>query len=178
MITPCGNWMMGVSPTPAARYRTTNRHVELFRSEVAMEVGIEFANRRSVANSETAVDDLDGEFAVGRCSAVCYAPNVFQILHQALRAHDVTRHAMTQEHEMVATGLGAKVGIKGEKAIDASRGGAKVFGHDLGCAERHPAKVFVDLLESGKDQFLSFLKISIVKVGKDSLDFREVNIIL
>jgi hypothetical protein len=31
--------------------------------------------------------------------------------------------------------------------------------------------VFVDFLEGGEDQFLSFLKIAVVKVGKDFPDF-------
>jgi hypothetical protein len=84
MIAPRRNWMMGVPPTSASGNSAANGDVELFWSEVAEKVGVEFADGRSVTDPETAVDDLDSQFAIRGRSAVRNSPNVFQILDEPL----------------------------------------------------------------------------------------------
>ena len=61
-----------------------NRDIELFRSEVAKKVGVEFADRRSIADSETAIYDLDGQLAVSCRSTIADPPYIFQVFDKAL----------------------------------------------------------------------------------------------
>src|SRR3954454_16419101 len=89
MVAPGGNRMMRVPPTATRGDCTADRLVELLRGQVTEEVGIELADRRLVAHAETAVHDLDGEFTVSGRTAVGDTPGIFQILDQALRAHDI-----------------------------------------------------------------------------------------
>ena len=128
-----------------------------------------------VADAEAAVDDLDGQFAVRGGAAVGDAAVVFQVLDQALRAHDIAGHAVAEEHEVVAARLGAKVGIEGQQAVDAAGRRAEVLGDDLGGFKRDPAEVLVDLLQCGEDQFLRFLEIAVVKMRKHAADFIEID---
>src|SRR5829696_6785357 len=109
MVAPSGNRMMRVPPTATRGDGAADRLVELLRGQVAEEVGIELADRRLVAHAETAVHDLDGQFAVRRRIAIGDAPDILQILDEPLRAHDVTGHPVAQQHEMLAARLGAKV---------------------------------------------------------------------
>src|SRR5918997_4218588 len=132
MVAPSGDRVMRVPPTAARGDCTVDRLVELLRSQIAEEVGVELTDRRLVANAETAVDDLNGQFAVSGRIAVGDSPGILQILDQALRAHDVAGHTVAQKHEVLAARLGAKVGVERQESIDAGRGGAEVMGYHLG----------------------------------------------
>ena len=102
-------------------------------------------------------------------------PDVFQILNQPLRAHDVTRHAVAKKHEVLAARLGAKVCIERQEPIDAGRGGAEVMRYDLGGVQGHPAEVLIDFLKGGKDELLRFLKVAVPEMGEDPPDFVEID---
>src|SRR5215207_9716282 len=177
MVAPSGNRMMRVPPAAASGDCAADRIVELLRGQIAEEVGVELADRRLVTNAQTAVHDLDGELPVCRRIAVGNPPNIFQILDKPLRTHDVTGHAVAQEHEVLAARLGAKVGIERQESVDPSRGGAEVMGYDLGGVERYPPEVLVDFLKCGKDELLRFLKIAVMKMGEDPPDFVEIDIV-
>src|SRR5215217_1924245 len=146
MVAPSGDRMMRVPPTAPCGDGAADCLVEFLGSQIAEEVGVKLADRRLVAYAETAVHDLDGQFAVRRCIAVGDSPDIFQILDEPLRTHDVTGHAMAEQHEVHATRLGAKVGVERQESIDASRGGAEVMGYDLGGVHRHPAEMLIDFL--------------------------------
>ena len=102
---------------PAAM-RMLNGLVERFDREIAVVVGVELEDRRAVADAKAAVDDLDGQLAVGGGAAVVNALGVLQILDQTLRTHDVAGHAVAEQHEVLAAGLGAEVGVEREQAVD------------------------------------------------------------
>ena len=57
---------------------------------------------------------------------------------------------MAEQHEVLAAGLGAEVGVEGEQSVDAVGGGAEVIGHDFGGFERDPAEMLVDLLKGDR----------------------------
>src|SRR5918997_3625659 len=57
MIAPSGDRMMRVPPTATRGNCAANRLVELLRGQIAEEVRVELADRRLVANAETAVHD-------------------------------------------------------------------------------------------------------------------------
>jgi hypothetical protein len=84
---------------------------------------------------------------------------------------------VTQEHEVLAAGLGTKVGVERQESVDPCRGGAEVLGYHLGRFERYPTEVLVDFLKSGKDELLRFLKIAVLKIGEDASDFVEIDIV-
>src|SRR5687768_367623 len=132
MVAPSGDRMMRVPPTATGGNCAADRLVELLRGQVSEEIRVELADRCLIANAETAVHYLDGQLAVCRRIAVRDAPHIFQILDQALRAHDVTGHAVAQEHEVLAARLSAKVSVERQESVDAGRRGAEVMGHDLG----------------------------------------------
>ena len=76
--------MMRVPPTSARGDCIADRLVELLWCEIAEVVRIELADRRHIANPETAIHDLHGQFAVRGRIAVGNAPHVFEILNQPL----------------------------------------------------------------------------------------------
>ena len=90
--SPIRSWMCSPrrpdDERPASCHRPAiaraNGLVELLDREIAEEVGVELADRRAVADAEAAVDDLDGQLAVGRRIAVGDPPDIFQILDQTL----------------------------------------------------------------------------------------------
>src|SRR5690606_7654430 len=104
----------------------------------------EFHDRSPVANAETAVHDLYGQLAIGSRSAVDDAVSILQFVYELLRAHHEAGHPVAEEHEVIATRLGAEVGIEGQEAVNAVRGRAEMRGHHLGGLERDPTEVFVD----------------------------------
>src|SRR5215213_8741291 len=84
MVAPRGNRMMCVPPTATRGDCAADRLVELLRGQVAKEVGIELADRCLVANAETAIHDLHGQFTVRRRVAVGDPPDILQILNKPL----------------------------------------------------------------------------------------------
>jgi hypothetical protein len=177
MVTPSSRGLMGVSPTSARGNCGAKGFVQLVDGEIAMKVGVEFADRRAVTHAETAIDDLNRQFAICRRSAVDNAPYILKVLHQPLRAHDIAGHAMAEEHEVVAARRGTKVGIEGQEPVDAASGRAEMVGDDLRGLERDPSEMLVDLLQRREDQLLRFLEIAVVKMGEDPPDFVEVDLV-
>src|SRR5918995_4663340 len=80
MVAPGGDRMMRVPPTATCGNGAADGLVERLGCEIAEEVGVELADRRLVADAETAVHDLDGQFAVRRSVAIGNSPDIFQIL--------------------------------------------------------------------------------------------------
>src|SRR3954464_15800183 len=66
MVAPSRHRMMRVPPTAACGDCAADRLVELLGSKIAEEVGVELADRRLVADAQTTIHDLDGQFPVGR----------------------------------------------------------------------------------------------------------------
>ena len=111
---------VGVAPAAASGDSVPNGVVQAFHRQISVEISIQLAKGSDVARAEAAIYHLDGEFTVCGRSTVTDAVLIFQFLHEALGAHDVAGHAMTQQHEVAAARLAAEVGLEGEEAVDAA----------------------------------------------------------
>src|ERR687889_676270 len=106
MAAPVDRHMcVGIAPTAASGDCIANCGVQTLCRQVAVEISVQFAERCDIARSKAAVHYLDGQLAVSGGSTVADAVLVFQLLYQALRAHDVAGHAVAKEHEMAAARL-------------------------------------------------------------------------
>ncbi len=166
---------MGVPPTSPRGDSASDSVIQFFNREIAEEIRVQLAYWSTIADSQAAIDDLHGKFAVRGRAPVGNAPGIFEILNQLLGPQDVASHAVAEKHEVIATRLRAKVSVKSKQPIDSAGRGSEMLGHHLGCLERHPAEMFVDFLERGEDQFLSFLEIAVGEVGEDPSYFIQVN---
>lgn len=155
---------MGIAPTAASGDGIVNGRIQALNRKLAVEIGIQFAERGDVARAKATIDNLHGEFPVRCRAAVANAVGVFEFLNQLLRAHYVARHAVTEEHEVAATRLCAKVSVESEEAVDSACGGTEVLRNDIRGGQRNPPEVLVDFLECREYEFLGFLMIPIGKV--------------
>lgn len=142
-----------------------NGFIELLNVELAVVVVVvELDNRSEIADAEAAIDDLYGQLSIGGCLPAGDPVAVSQLFNQVLAAANETRSPVTEQHEVVAWLLGAKVSIEREQTINAVFADPKMLGHQPGCPKRNPAQQMLNVLERTENEFLSFLMVLRMKL--------------
>jgi len=154
-----------------------NDLVEPFGGEIAIKTVVDFGDWSPIADAETAVDDLDRQFAVGRRVAITNPMPIREFLDELLRSSDVAGHTVAKQHEVVAARLGPEVSVEGEQSVDSIRGRPEMLSDDLSGLKRDPTEVFVDFLECAEDEFLSLLIILRFEVRHNLANDRKIDLL-
>lgn len=146
--------------------------VELLNVELAVVVVVVKLDYRClIANTETPIDYLNREFAIGGGFTIGDPVAIPQFVNEILASTDKAGCSVAEQHEMVAWLVGSEVSIKGKQPVNAVLGNAKVFGNHPGGPERDPTQQVLHVLERSKNLFLGFFVVAwVIRRIKQSLD--------
>lgn len=138
-----------------------NRLVETVHVQMAeIFVMVDLHGRSKLANSQTAVHNLNGQLTIRSRFVTANAIARLQLINQLLTAGNVAGCAVAEKHEVIAGWLRSKIGIERQESENAILGYTEMVANNASRFRRHPANEMLYVLAGTENHLLCFFEIS------------------